>query len=79
LKDAFQSEIDAGFNQLGIDITQTAEYKQKEADMIAQVQAVQAAYENKMAQHSKDLADLQADGSQALDLLMAEEVKANME
>lgn len=79
LKDAFQSEIDAGFDKLGIDISNTPEYKEKETAMVAQVTAIQADFDQKMAQNSKQLSDLQADAAKAIDLLKAEEVKAKME
>lgn len=79
LKSAFQSEIDAGYEKLGIDITGTPEYKEKEAAMVAKVEAIKANFDDKMAQSSKQLTDLQADAGKALDTLKAEEVKAKME
>lgn len=79
LKDAFQSEIDAGFDQLGVDISNTDEYKEKEAAMVAQVTAIQTDFDQKMAQNSKQMNDLQADAAKAIDLLKAEEVRAKME
>lgn len=79
LKNEFQSEIDAGFDKLGIDISNTPEYKEKEAAMVAKVEAIKAEFDSKMAQSSKQLTDLQADAGKALDTLKAEEVKAKME
>ena len=79
LKEAFQSEIDAGFDKLGVDISNTAENKEKESAMIADVEKIQADLESKMNQHAQDMTNLQADASKAIDMLKAEELKAKME
>lgn len=79
LKDAFQAEIDAGFEKLGVDISNTPEYKEREAAMVAQIEAIQADFDQKMAQNTKLLNDLQANASQVMDAIKTEEVKASME
>jgi len=79
IKDALQSEIDAGFEKLGVDISDSPEYKEREAQMVKEVEAIKADLDQKMAKNSQMLSDLQSQASDALDTLKAEEVKASIE
>lgn len=79
LKDAFQAEIDAGFEKLGVDISNTPEYKEKEQEMIKDVQAVKDEFDQKMNKTSAMMSDLQTQAGETIDKLKTEEIKATIE
>ncbi|MBI2473297.1 hypothetical protein HYV70_01955 [Candidatus Uhrbacteria bacterium] len=75
LKEAFQMEIDKGFDALGIDISDTPEYKEKEAAMVKEVESAKAEYDSAMADIDQQTKTLQQETSKALDELEAEIIK----
>ncbi|MBI2473300.1 hypothetical protein HYV70_01970 [Candidatus Uhrbacteria bacterium] len=75
LKEAFQTEIDKGFETLGIDISDTPEYKEKEAAMVKEVEAAKADFDSAMADIDQQTKTLQQETSKALDELEAEVIR----
>jgi len=78
LKEAFQMEIDKGFDALGIDISDTPEYKEREAAMVKEVEAAKADFDTTMADIDKQTRILQEETGKALDELEAQIIKDQM-
>lgn len=79
LKEAFQMEIDKGFDALGIDISDTPEYKEKEAVMMKEVEAAKAEFDSAMTDIDQQTKTLQQETSKALDELETEIIKDQIE
>lgn len=75
LKETFQTEIDKGFDTLGIDISDTAEFKEKQAEMTAEIDAAEGEYKEEMAQIQEDTKQLEQETAKALDELQADIIK----
>ncbi len=75
LKGAFQIEIDAGFDKLGIDISDTQEYKESEATMVKEVEAAEADFNQTMVGLNQQAKKLDEDTSKALDDLKVQAIK----
>ncbi|OGV46363.1 MAG: hypothetical protein A2017_16910 [Lentisphaerae bacterium GWF2_44_16] len=75
LKEALQMEIDKGFDALGIDISDTPEYKEKEATMVKEVEAAKADFDTAIVDIDQQTKTLQQQTSKALDELEAEIVR----
>jgi hypothetical protein len=75
LKAAFQIEIDKGFEELEIDFKNTPEYKQHEAEMLAEIEDAQAEYNKTMDDLDKEEKKLENDTAKALDDLKAQAIK----
>ncbi len=75
LKAVFQVAIDDGFQKLGIDISDTPEYKEHEAAMIKEVEAAQVDLNQTMAGLNQQAKKLDEDTSKALDDLKAQAIK----
>lgn len=75
LKAAFQIEIDKGFEELGIDISDTPEYKEREATMVKEVEAAADEYNATMDDLDKQAKKLEVDTAKALDDLKAQAIK----
>ncbi|MBI5793936.1 hypothetical protein HZA87_02510 [Candidatus Uhrbacteria bacterium] len=78
LKGAFQVEIDAGFEKLGIDISDTPEYKSAEAAMVKDVEAAKAGFDQKMAGLASQVKQAEADALKAVDDIKIQNVKSSI-
>lgn len=75
LKGAFQVEIDAGFQQLGIDISDTPEYKAAEAEMVKDVEAANAQFTQAMADIEDKVAQAQTTALEDIDAIKIQAIK----
>jgi hypothetical protein len=75
IKAAFQIEIDKGFEQLGIDISDTPEYKEHEAKMVEEVEAAAKEYGETMDGLEKEEKELEKDTAKAIDDLAAQAIR----
>ncbi|MFA4845260.1 MAG: hypothetical protein WC654_01745 [Patescibacteria group bacterium] len=75
LKGVFQVDIDAGFDKLGIDISDTPEYKAAESAMVKDVEVAKADYDQKIAALTSQVKQAEADALKAVDDIKIQAVK----
>ena len=75
LKEAFQKEIDASFKRFGIEIEDTPEYKQREAEMMKEMEAAKAQFLIDMADIDKQITAFQIQTSHEIDVMEMEALK----
>ena len=78
LKGALQIEIDSGFEKLGIDISDTPEFKAQEAAMVKEVEAAKGDYDQKMALLASQVKQAEADAMKAVDDIKIQAVKSSI-
>lgn len=79
LKAVIQASVDEGFRALGIDISDTPEYKEREAQMVEEVKAAKAEFDATMDQIDADTKNAQIQASQKMDDLKVQAIKAGMD
>jgi hypothetical protein len=78
LKAVFQIEIDDGFQKLGINISDTPEYKAEEEKMVASVQGAQTTFNTKMAGFTSQLKQAEADALKDVDDIKIQAIKSSI-